>query len=106
MNLAAALKLYNSSGGMGPGSIAVPVYQGGVISPDMRRRKGMTQIASDASPSDLAQHHTWQEPSSTDVTVRQWERKRALEKQMGRNLDPFESDAELLIRLHQLQKSL
>lgn len=51
-------------------------------------------LSADASPSDLASHHLWQEPSSTDVTIQNWRAKRQLEKKMGRNLDPFEADYE------------
>ena len=97
MNLNAALKLYNASDGLGPGAIGVSTPGTGVISPSMKKRKGMTQVAADASPSDLASHHTWLESSSTDTTIRKWDAKRALEKEKGRNMDPFESAAELLM---------
>jgi hypothetical protein len=95
MNLSNTLKLYNSADGLGPGAIGVSTPNGGVISPDMKKRKGLTQIASDASPSDLSSQHLWEEPSATDVTIRKWRDKRRLEKVKGRNVDPFEGDAEL-----------
>lgn len=100
MNLNTAVLLYNASQGVGSGAIGVSTPAEGVISPSMKQRKGMTQVAADASPSDLASHHLWQEPSSTDVTMKAWDAKRALEKQKGRNVDPFEGDAELLMMAH------
>lgn len=88
MNLLSWLRL--SADNMAPG--AVESY--GVRM--MRKlRKRRTPIAADASPSDLASHHTWQEPSASDVTIRKWQRKRQLEKAKGRNLDPFEEGAGL-----------
>lgn len=61
----------------------------------MGKKKMFSEVDADASPSDLASHHLWQEPSSTDVTAQQWEAKRQMEKRMGRNMDPFESQAEM-----------
>lgn len=46
-------------------------------------------LRADASPSDLASHYTWQEPSASDAAIRNWRTKRAVEK-VRRNLDPFE----------------
>lgn len=76
MNLNTALELQASAMGMGPGAI-------GTSAP-------VRHVEADASPSDLASHHTWQEPSSTDVTIKNWRAKRQIEKQMGRNLELFE----------------
>jgi hypothetical protein len=95
MNLAATLKLLTSADSLGPGAVGVSTPAQGVVSPSMRKRRGLTQVAADASPSDLASHHTWLEPSSTDTTILHWRAKRELEKRKGRNLDPFEADAEL-----------
>lgn len=94
---------------MSPGAAQAPSFRHhGVISRHMKKLKGLTRhtighhtsehIKADASPSDMASHHLWQEPSSTDVTINQWRSKRVLEKQMRRNMDPFEADAERVIR--------
>jgi hypothetical protein len=103
MNLFNAIRMFNASDGLGPGSIGVSTPQMGVTSPDMKRRHGLTQVAADSSASDLAQHHTWQEPSSTDTTIMKWNAKRALEKNMGRSVDPFEGDAEIFMLLKKLR---
>lgn len=102
MNLLNAFKLFSASDGLGPGSIGVSTPHMGVISPDMKKRGGLTQVAADSSSTDLAQHHTWEEPSSTDTSILRWRTKRALEHQLGRNADPFEADAEIFI----MQKKL
>ena len=56
MNLAATLKLYNSVDSVGPGSI-------GLSTLSRRKRRVLKHIESDASPSDLASHHLWEESS-------------------------------------------
>lgn len=50
----------------------------------------------DASASDLASHHTWQEPSASDLTIRNWRAKRLIERTKRRNLEPFEEGARML----------
>lgn len=55
-------------------------------------------IAADASPSDLASHHLWQEPSSTDADILNWRAKRLREKMLRRNMDPFEIGASVTSR--------
>jgi hypothetical protein len=50
-------------------------------------------VTADASASDLASHHTWQEPSASDVTIRRWQGKRMLEKAKRRNLELYEPGA-------------
>lgn len=97
MNLEATLKLLTSADGLGPGAVGVSTPAQGGVSPSMKKRRGLSQVAADASPSDLASHHTWVEPSSTDTTILNWREKRQLERRKGRNMDPFEADAELIM---------
>lgn len=52
-------------------------------------------LSADSSSSDLASHHTWKEPSASDLTIRNWRNKRILERKARRNLDPFEEGARL-----------
>jgi hypothetical protein len=69
----------------------------------MKKMKGRTRVTlgkhisehikADASASDLASHHTWQEPSASDVTIRNWRNKRQIEKGKHRNLEAFEEGA-------------
>ena len=47
-------------------------------------------IHSDSSSSDLASHHTWEEPSASDVRIKNWREQRKLEKQKGRHLELYE----------------
>lgn len=86
---------------MGHGDVGVKTRHHGVVSPHMKKFGGRTRFApsrhhveADASPSDLASHHLWEEPSATDTTAREWLDKRVMEKQRGRNMDPFEYQAE------------
>lgn len=67
---------------MGPGAIA-PVTRNNAVSTKKR-------LEADASPSDLALHHSWQEPSSTDQTQIEWRDQRQVERYLGRSMDPFE----------------
>lgn len=97
MNLLNAMRLHLSSDGMGPGAVGVSVPNGGVISPSMKKMGGLTQVAADASPSDLASHHLWREPSSTDTTIRNWRAQRVMEKRLGRGMDPFETQANFMM---------
>ena len=55
-------------------------------------------IAADASPSDLASHHVWQEPSASDTIILSWRNKRMREKMLRRNMDPFEIGASVTSR--------
>lgn len=83
MNL---LSVLNSADMLGPGVALAP----------NPRNKAITikkSVAADSSSSDLASHHTWTEPSATDVTIRNWRNKRALEKRARRNIDPYEWQA-------------
>jgi len=101
MNLESLLKF--SADLMGPGAahVATPRHNG-VVTSHMKKLKGRTRpvfrssehIRADASPSDLASHHLYEEPSSTDVTIQQWRNKRVLEKARRRNMDPFEIGAQ------------
>jgi len=88
MNL---IDLLNSADFLAPGAALAPVARNNAV--DTKKK-----LEADASPSDLASHHLWSEPSSTDVTIRRWGQKRKLEKQLHRNMDPFEADAERSIR--------
>jgi hypothetical protein len=103
---------------LSPGATHAPtVRHEGVMSPHMKKMKGRTRpslgpkravkhsfrhgkihfenVAADASPSDLASHHTWQDPSASDVTIRNWRNKRQTEKTIRRNMDPFDPRARL-----------
>lgn len=80
---------------MGPGAIHLPAHHGAVISKHMKKMKLRTRIAADSSSSDFNRTHLWEEPSSTDITARNWRTKRDYEKTKGRNADPFEDQAEL-----------
>jgi hypothetical protein len=85
--------------GMGPGAVGVSTANNAVISTDMKRKRGMTQVAADITPSDMASHHLWQEPSSTDTTIKDWRQKRQAERfQFHRNIGLFEWEAEKVIR--------
>jgi hypothetical protein len=83
--------------GMGPGAIGVSTPATGVISPDMRKKQGKTQVEADASPSDLASHHTWKEPSATDVTIRLFRKKRQREAELHRNMEVMEWEGDRAI---------
>jgi hypothetical protein len=48
-------------------------------------------IKADASASDVANHHSMQEPSASDVQMLHWKTKRVFEKIRKRNLDPYEA---------------
>jgi len=96
MNMVEILRL--AADGLGPGAIGVSTPGSGVTSPSMRRTRGRTQVEADASPSDLASHHLYRDPSATDTTILDWRAKRQMEKQLHRNMDPFEWDAEKVIR--------
>jgi len=67
---------------MGPGAIS--------SSPRNNAVDTKSKIQADASPSDLAYHHLWKEPSSTDQTQIDWNDKRQVEGYLARNMDPFE----------------
>lgn len=79
MNLQTLLRF--SADYMGPGAALTSV---------VRQKK----LEADASPSDLASHHLYEEPSSTDDTIRRWRSKRVQEKALRRNKDPFELGAQ------------
>lgn len=68
---------------MSPGAALAPTARNNAV-------ETKKKLEADASPSDLASHHTWQEPSASDVTIKNWQRKRVVERIKGRNLDPFE----------------
>lgn len=105
MNLKTTLKIYGSSG---PGGDAVGVKTPGtgVVSPSMRQYKGLTQVEADASPSDLATHHSYQEPSASDITIKNWHMQIVIEKSLGRSMDPFETQATLFMnKLVNLKRS-
>ena len=101
MNL---INLLNSADMLGPGAAHVSSPRhAGVITHHMRKMGGKTRpsfkrmpehIRADASPSDLASHHSYEEPSATDVTIQRWWLKRAQEKVKGRNMEPFEIGAQ------------
>jgi hypothetical protein len=89
---------------LSPGAAHAPTARHhGVVSKNMKKMKGKTRqslalspgLRADASPSDLASHHTWQEPSASDSTIKNWRAKRVLEKTLGRNLDPFAEGARM-----------
>ncbi len=52
--------------------------------------KSVRTLESDASPSDVAHHHSFLEPSATDTLQREWEDQRQVERRIGRSMDPFE----------------
>lgn len=104
MNIRDLLKF--SADGFGPGAALTSVTRHhAVVTRPMHKMKGRTRVGfkhrtfrpehlhADASPSDLASHHLFEEPSSTDVTIRNWRSKRVLESGMRRNMDPFEIGA-------------
>jgi hypothetical protein len=87
---------------LSPGAAHAPsVRHHGVVSRHMKKMKLRTRpsisdhIKADASPSDLASHHTWQEPSASDLTIKNWRNKRRIEKTIRRNLDPFAEGARI-----------
>src|SRR6266403_1814748 len=90
---------------MSPGAAHAPsARHHAVVSPGARRMKKLRQrtslalspgLTADASSSDLASHHTWREPSASDLTIKNWRSKRVIERTRRRNLDPFEEGARL-----------
>lgn len=83
---------------LSPGAAHAPVVRHQAVSTHLKKVKVKTRPAlalapglrADASPSDMASHKTWQEPSTSDVTIKNWRAKRLVEKIKRRNLDPFE----------------
>ena len=47
-------------------------------------------LIADASASDLANHHSMDEPSASDVQMLHWRTKRVFERIRKRNMDPYE----------------
>src|SRR5258706_7223042 len=90
---------------MSPGAAHAPSARHRAVgSPGARRMKKLKQrtslalsprLTADASSSDLASHHIWQEPSASELTIRNWRSKRIIERTKRRNLDPFEEGARL-----------
>jgi hypothetical protein len=74
MNLAAAIRLFTSGDSMGPGAVGVSKYN----------------VKADASSSDLASHHSMDQPSALDQTQIRWREKRQVEHSIGRNLELYE----------------
>ena len=72
-----------SADSMSPGAIAPAVRNRAV-------RPGDRGMEADTSASDLASHHTWEEPSASDDTIKRWLEQRIIERRLGRSLDPFE----------------
>ena len=81
------LQILNSADMLGPGAALAPNPRNNAIT--MKK-----SVAADSSSSDLASHHLWTEPSATDVRTRDWRAKRELEKKAGRNIDPYEWQAQ------------
>jgi hypothetical protein len=96
MNMIEILLL--SADGLGPGAVGVSTTRGAVVEPAMKPMQGKTQVSAENEPSDLANHHLWLEPSATDVTISTWRDKRREEMRRGRNMDPFEYQAETYIQ--------
>lgn len=114
MNLSNTLSLY----GFGTGAVGIKKHHDAVISKPMHERGGHTQVTHEMAIKHVSQksvkvehpfhkkapHHAphasgghmgkkmFSEADAPELT--DWEMKRQREKQMGRNMDPFEADYE------------